>query len=1044
MHIFSDISVFFLITALISIFVAVMAWQKRSTKGGKELSLLMLFAGLWALVNTGEAGATTVEGKVLWSQIEYIPSVFVPLFYLIFAARFTGFTSLIRHKAFFLTLLFPITTIVLSFTNTFHNLVWTGFSEINPETNLIEYYHGLWFWIGNVGYNYILFLTATVLVFKYIILNRSTFKTHGWIIFIGGLGPWVASIIYIFDLSPVPGLNLTPATIIFSGILFIVAIFYMHLFDIVPIAHGLILETIRDGILVIDSNERLQDINIAAVRFLELESVPPTGTPLKDIKASHKDLLIFILRNKKEHERDLEFETESQTLQIFYQNIPRQQGSILIIIRDITEIIKQQKSIMEGELKYKNLYTSFRLMADTMPDMLWAKDLSGKYIFVNKAYCDKILIAQNTDEPIGKTEDFFIKRQQLKRPNDDKWFTFGGRNVSYDKAIQSDMPHLQYEDYGYVNGRFYHLDVHHAPLLNNEGTLIGIIGSARDITDKKEVEHALKKQDILLRGLAESNQALLQNKNLDISIQKALNIIGEASGQDRVYLFELDQNSPPDNPLASQRFEWVNKGIHPEIDNPELQNVPFKEYFPRWHERLSEGLYIAGNVVDFPPLEKQILDPQNIISLIVVPIKVEDRFWGFIGFDNCSQSVEWGLAERSILYSMAAAIGSAIERHKFENNLIQAKLKAEESNRLKSAFINNISHEIRTPLNGILSFSKFMADIDLTSEEKETYLMHLESSSQRLIQTITDYTDIALLTSGSMDVNLVNHVLKSEFDKILHNTKVLIGDKPIEFSNEIPKHLIEAEFYTNPMLFNKVFCSLINNAVKFTNSGSIRIGCNELENEFEFYVKDTGRGINQEKLETIFNAFTQEDYSISRGFEGSGLGLSIAKGILELLGGRIYVESALGKGSTFYFTVPKSPKQSKISNTETKPTEARPAVLVAEDEESNFYFLEVILKRMNIPYFRAINGQEAVNFCRLKPEIKLVLMDIKMPVVSGVEATKQIKKVRPDLFIAAITAFTQRGEEESMMEAGCDAFYVKPIDIKVLQNLITIHLGIHF
>ncbi len=1044
MHIFTDISVFFLVTALLSIFVAVMAWQKRSTKGGKELSLLMFFAGLWALVNTGEAGATSVEGKVLWSQIEYIPSVFVPLFYLVFAARFTGFTSLIRHKAFFLTLLFPIATIVLSFTNASHNLVWTGFSEINPKTNLIEYYHGLWFWVGNVGYNYVLFITATILVFKYIILNRSTFKTHGWIIFIGGLGPWIASIIYVFDLSPVPGLNLTPASIIFSGTLFIIAIFYMHLFDIVPIAHGLILETIRDGILVIDSNDRIQDINIAAVRFLEIGSIPPTGVHIKDLKAGHKDLLNFIISNKKEYERDRVFETETQTLKIFYQNIPRQQGSILIIIRDITEIIEQQKSIREGELKYKNLYTSFRLMADTMPDMLWAKDLSGKFIFVNKAYCDTILIAKDTDEPIGKTEDFFIKRQQSLKPNDDKWFTFGARNISYDKAIKSDIPHLQYEDYGYVNGRFYHLDVHHAPLLNNEGTLIGIIGSARDITDKKEVELALKKQDMLLRGLAESNQTLLQNENIEISIQKALDIVGEASGQDRVYLFELDQDSPEDNPLASQRYEWVKEGINPEIDNPELQGVPFREYFPRWFERLSEGSYIAGNVVDFPPLEKQILEPQNIISLIVVPIKVEDRFWGFIGFDNCSQPVEWGLAERNILYSMAAAIGSAIERHRFESNLIQAKLKAEESNRLKSAFINNISHEIRTPLNGILSFSKFLTDNDLTTQEKETYLVHLESSSQRLIQTITDYTDIALIASGSMDVNLGNHILKSEFEKIVHNAELLIGEKPIKFINEIPKKLFETELYTDPLLFNKVFCSLINNAIKFTNSGNVWIGCNELENEYEFYVKDTGRGISKEKLESVFSVFTQEDYSISRGFEGSGLGLSIAKGIVELLGGRIYVESEIGQGSTFYFTIPHKQQKTKPKPVESNVEELRPAVLVAEDEESNFYFLEVILKRMNIPYFRAINGQEAVNFCRLKPEIKLVLMDIKMPVMSGIEATKLIKKIRPDLFIAAITAFAQRGDEAKIMEAGCDAYYSKPIDIRVLQNLITIHLGINF
>jgi len=371
------------------------------------------------------------------------------------------------------------------------------------------------------------------------------------------------------------------------------------------------------------------------------------------------------------------------------------------------------------------------------------------------------------------------------------------------------------------------------------------------------------------------------------------------------------------------------------------------------------------------------------------------------------------------------------ERKKIMAELVAAKEKAEESDKLKTAFINNISHEIRTPLNGILGFGQLLAESNITPEERAEMFEHMHTAANRLMNTVSDYLDMAMLFSGSMDKQIKEFSLKPLFEDIIKSTKPLCLNKKIDFYFQIPDESADLTLVSDQRFIRKIFDILLNNSLKFTEQGSISCGYRIIPGFMEFYVSDTGKGIAVDKLDMIFGMFSQEITLNTRGHEGSGLGLSIARGLIHLLGGSISVISEKGIGSTFAFKVPytKSASAEKPvikTNDESKNT-VKPLVLIAEDDESNFLYLETVLKKSGYQYLHALNGADAVESCRQNPDISLILMDIKMPVMNGVEATKLIREFRPELPIIATTAYTQIGDEQRFLAAGCDDYLAKPI-----------------
>jgi PAS domain S-box-containing protein len=383
-------------------------------------------------------------------------------------------------------------------------------------------------------------------------------------------------------------------------------------------------------------------------------------------------------------------------------------------------------------------------------------------------------------------------------------------------------------------------------------------------------------------------------------------------------------------------------------------------------------------------------------------------------------------------------------RKKTEQALREAKEKAEASNVLKTAFMNNISHEIRTPLNGILGFGQIIAYSNLAEAERLKYLEILQQSTDRLIHTITDYMDISLIVSGSLEVNKDSFDLHDFMEQMLSRIQNRCREKRLDIQLEQPAKDASVKINSDRELLQKVMEHLLNNAIKFTPQGKIIFGYSRQDNGLTFYVKDTGIGISSEAMETIFEAFRQEDISTTRAYEGSGLGLSISKGIIQKLGGSIWLESEKEKGTTVHFYLPEA--HSEIISTTLIPAHEEiqlpehPLILVAEDDESNYLYLEVVLQKMGFRVMHAANGKIAVEKCRQHTEINLVLMDIKMPEMNGLDATTLIKEFRSNLPVIAITAYALSGDEYRIKQAGCDDYLAKPVRKDLLMNMVEKHL----
>jgi len=365
-----------------------------------------------------------------------------------------------------------------------------------------------------------------------------------------------------------------------------------------------------------------------------------------------------------------------------------------------------------------------------------------------------------------------------------------------------------------------------------------------------------------------------------------------------------------------------------------------------------------------------------------------------------------------------------------------AKDKAEASDRLKTSFINNISHEIRTPLNGILGFGQILADHDLEEEEKNRYLFILNESSERLINTVTNFLEISMITSGNQEFEKRDFLPETILSDVAKHFQPACNNKKLKLIIEQSANLQEILIHTDRELLFKIFRHLMDNALKFTASGSIIVGCKRKGNDFVFSVQDTGKGISKEGISLIFNSFSQEDNSYTRGYEGCGLGLSIASGLVDLLGGSIWVESTVGVGSTFFFTIPIHEGQNH-SNTELLHSEKDGSVktiLVAEDDEINFLFINILLRSDTIRILHARDGKEAIDLCRKNPHISAALIDLKMPFVDGFEASRQIKVIDSSIPVLAITAYTTVEDKQRAIEAGCDEFITKPVNKEQLME----------
>jgi len=392
---------------------------------------------------------------------------------------------------------------------------------------------------------------------------------------------------------------------------------------------------------------------------------------------------------------------------------------------------------------------------------------------------------------------------------------------------------------------------------------------------------------------------------------------------------------------------------------------------------------------------------------------------------------------------LISIIHDVTARNLAEQELVTAKAKAEESDRLKSAFLANMSHEIRTPMNGILGFADLLKEPGLAGEEQQTYIAVIEKSGTRMLSIINDIINISKIEAGLMELNMQESNINEQIEYIYTFFKPEIKEKgmQVSFSNSLPSN--EAIIKTDREKVYAILTNIVKNAIKFSEKGSIEFGYTKKNNFLEFYVKDTGIGIPKDRQKAIFERFIQADITDLRAFQGSGLGLSISKAYVEMLGGKIWVESEKGKGSIFYFTLPyytETIKENKAKDESLPTVEASPInklkILIVEDDETSEELLSIAVRKLGKEIINVKTGKEAVEACLDNPDIDLVLMDILMPEMDGHEATRQIRKFNKDVIIIAQTAYALEGDKEKAIAAGCNDYLSKPINVGTLSKLI--------
>jgi len=657
-----------------------------------------------------------------------------------------------------------------------------------------------------------------------------------------------------------------------------------------------------------------------------------------------------------------------------------------VAIQGIARDITQRKLAVES-------YKKLNVAISQSQEIVFITDKEGIITFLNPEFSR--VYGFSAEEVLGKVTPRILK-SGLAPPDQASYL--------WNKILNKESITGEYKN-RCKDGSLIDIEGSADPILNEEDEIIGFLGIHRDITDRKRFEEDL----ILAKERAEESEKEIRESQriarigyyiLDFKtgLWKGSEMLDEIFGIDKEIIRDVNL--------------WLDL-VHPDFQDEML------EYF---------NTSVIKNRESFNKQYK------------IINKKAQHSTWvhgyGTLEYD-----------ENGELNKMIGTIQDITLSKQIEADLKQAKEKAEESDRLKSAFLANMSHEIRTPMNGILGFLSLLNNTDLATDTRNKYISILNSSGERLLNTINDIIEISKIESGDVDVAYTDiNVQKLAIfyhDFFLPEAEL----KNLQFNLVLPREHKMIRVQADKNKLDSVLTNLIKNAIKCTESGEIEFGYELLGEELKFFVKDTGIGVNKESIEVIFDRFTQSDISISKAHEGSGIGLSICKAYVELMGGKIHVESQENKGSHFYFTIPIYPEEVQnkavfgdIVVTDSgntlpgKPEKLK--ILLAEDDEVSAMYIKTILKDIDCEIIESANGEKTVELCKELQDIDVILMDIQMPLMNGYEATKKIREFNKEVHIIAQTAYALGGDREKALQAGCNEYIPKPINKEHLLNLL--------
>ncbi|MDO9510617.1 MAG: PAS domain S-box protein [Bacteroidales bacterium] len=705
------------------------------------------------------------------------------------------------------------------------------------------------------------------------------------------------------------------------------------------------------------------------------------------------------------------------------------------VINDITDRKNVENALKESEEKFKTLVTNNE-------EIIYLIDKNGIFLLSEGKGLSKLGLKPG--QVVGMSvfelyKDYPLMLNEMR------------------KAFKGETVYLEVEVEGIHFRNWY------SPYLNNEGEIIGLMGLSVNISKRVQTEKALAESEAIYRTLVEImpdgvyksteegefvdvNPAMVKMLGysckeelmaIDIKTQLYFNV----SDRESVELFENQEElgiyrmkKKDGSEIWVEDHGWLthdkeknilyHEGIMRDITERKQAEELLRESEERFkalHNSSFGGISVHDKGIilecnqglsamtgysrdELIGMDGLLLIAPNSHELVINNINsgFEEPYEAF-GLRKNGEIFPMRLEARNIPYKgksvRTVEFRDITEQKRAEHELIVAKDRAEESDRLKSAFLANMSHEIRTPMNGILGFSSLLKEPGLTGEQHQKYIEIIEKSGERMLNTINDIIDISKIDSNLMLVSIQDVDINEQIVDLFSFFKPQCSKKGLilkmDNSTKSDRFIIK----TDHVKFNSIFTNLIKNAIKYTDEGEISMGYLKKEKYLEFYVKDTGIGIPANRQKAIFNRFEQADIEDKRASQGSGLGLAISKAYVEMLDGKIWVDSEPGRGSVFYFTLPYNPDSKETKNVKAEESDVcekgnvrKLNILIAEDDETSEELLSIMLASISKKIFKSKTGKETIEICRNNPDIDLVLMDIQMPKMNGFEATRQIRQ----------------------------------------------------